>query len=85
VIVSPFSASELRRLEQQRLARLSQLARGNVPASLLAGQKQTVTSLRRSVLNAGACFDLEVAQVGQWLSVPGWGNVRQLWFHICGG
>ena len=85
VIVSPFSASELHRLEQQRLARLPKLARGNAPAPLLAGGTSRVTSLRCSVLNAGACFDLEVAQVGQLLNVPGWGNVRQLWFHICGG
>ena len=83
VIVSPFSASELQRLEQQRLTRLSRLARGNAPAPLLAGQARGVTSLRCSVLNAGAGFDLEAAQVGQLLNVPGWGNVRHLWFHLC--
>ncbi len=85
VIVSPFSAGELQCLEHWRLARLSKLARGNAPASLLGDSPSQVTSRRCSALNAGACFDLEAAQVGQLLNVPGWGNVHQLWFHICDG
>jgi len=85
VIVSPFGASELQRLERQRLACLSKIARGTAPAPLLGNNPGQVASLRCSALNAGACFDLEAAQVGQLLNVPGWGHVHQLLFHICGG
>lgn len=81
LVVSPYDATELKRLERQRLARTPQVSRATAYAPLLNG-KTGVVSAERSLLNAGDYFDLEMAQAGRLLQVPGWDESQQLYFHV---
>jgi hypothetical protein len=79
--VSPYSAAELRRLERQRLKNTPRVVRASAHAPLLNGVGGVV-SAERSLLNAGDYFDLEMAQAGRMLSVPGWDEFDRLYFHV---
>jgi hypothetical protein len=81
LVVSPYDAAELKRLERQRLARTPQVSRATAYAPLLNG-KTGVVSGERSLLNAGDYFDLEAAQAGHLLNVLGWDEAQQLYFHV---
>lgn len=78
LVVTPLCPRELRRAQGSRPKdRLAQaLAHPLLPSA------RGLVSVERSLLNAGDYFDLEAAQAGALLNVPGWSAVRRLWFHI---
>ncbi len=77
VVASPYSAAELRNAQKRRKGRLAQA----LDHPLLNGERGVV-SVERSLLNAGDYFDLEAAQAGLQMAVPGWDETRRLWFHV---
>ena len=81
LVVSPYNAAELRRLERQRLHHTPRVIRASAHAPLLNGVTGVV-SAERSLLNAGDYFDLEMAQAGRMLKVPGWDEFDRLYFHV---
>ena len=77
VVASLLTATELRKAEKPGRGRLAKA----MADPLLDGARGVIT-VERSLLNAGDYFDLEAAQAGQLLGVPGWNEPAQLYFHV---
>lgn len=75
VVVSPLNAAQLRRARRPRPG-----IRTFADAALLDGTPGVIT-VERSVLISDY-FDLEAAQAGAKLKVPGWDALPRLYFHV---
>jgi hypothetical protein len=75
VVVSPLTAAQLRRAQRSKKG-----IRTFADAPLLNGNRGVVT-VERSLMNSDY-FDLEAAQAGTKLTVPGWDSLPRLYFHI---
>jgi hypothetical protein len=75
LVVSPLTAAQLRRAQRAKKG-----IRTFVDAPLLNGERGAVT-VERSLMNSDY-FDLEAAQAGTKLQVPGWDSLPRLYFHI---
>ena len=75
VVIAPMTAAQLRRAQRRKNG-----IQTFVDAPLLNGG-QRVVSVERSLLTSDY-FDLEAAQAGAKLKVPGWDEAPRLYFHI---
>jgi hypothetical protein len=75
LVVSPLTAAQLRRAQRAKKG-----IRTFVDAPLLNGERGAVT-VERSLMNSDY-FDLEAAQAGTKLQVPGWDSLPRLYFYI---